>query len=220
MILKHFSSLFCLHFYCVPAFSACIPIASGGKESLISQPLHFYWMYCSPAGLLCPSTFLCAHPYRIPALDCVHFYHVQELPVCICISSSTFLCAHPYRTPALHACTSTIFKQFMCAFLCSLNIFLCAHPYCTPALHACTSITFKQFLCAFLQYSSTGCVHSTFFLYALPPFLYVVVCVVLNVFVCVCMRLYEGDICMRLFQHFLCVLTLFIAFSQPASKSN
>ena len=167
MILKHFSSLFCLHFYCVPAFSACIPIASGGKESLISQPLHFYWMYCSPAGLLCPSTFLCTHPYRIPALDCVHFYHVQELPVCICISSSTFLCAHPYSTPALHACTSTIFKQFMCAFLCSLNIFLCAHPYCTPAPTACIPTPVQHFclrtvllrftfsLCAFLQCSST-----------------------------------------------------------------
>ena len=183
MILKHFSSLFCLHFYCVPAFSACIPIASGGKESLISQPLHFYWMYCSPAGLLCPSTFLCTHPYRIPALDCVHFYHVQELPVCICISSSTFLCAHPY---------------------------------CTPALHACTSITFKQFLCAFLQYSSTECVHSTFFLYALPPFLYVVVCVVLNVFVCVCMRLYEGDI-FHAFVPALLVRINIIHCFQPAS---
>ena len=131
----------CTHFAWIPTvfqyFSACISIASGGKESLISQPLHFYWMYCSPAGLLCSSTFLCAHPYRIPALDCVHFYHVQELPVCICISSSTFLCAHPYCTPALHACTSTIFKQFLCAFLCVVSTFLRAHFYSIPALCAC-----------------------------------------------------------------------------------
>ena len=145
MILKHFSSLFCLHFYCVPAFSACISIASGGKESLISQPLHFYWMYCSPAGLLCPSTFLCAHPYRIPALDCVHFYHVQELPVCICISSSTFLCAHPYGIPALSACIPTNLQHSLHAFFC-MSI-------------ACVLIWTASPLCAFLLCSSTVGVH-------------------------------------------------------------
>ena len=156
MILKHFSSLFCLHFYCVPAFSACIPIASGGKESLISQPLHFYWMYCSPAGLLCPSTFLCAHPYRIPALDCVHFYHVQELPVCICISSSTFLCAHPYGIPALSACIPTNLQHSLHAFF--------LHVYCMSTDLDCFAsvripTVFRHWVRAFLLPSSTLCVH-------------------------------------------------------------
>ena len=145
MILNHFSSLICLHFYCVPAFSACISIASGGKESLISQPLHFYWMYCSPAGLLCSSTFLCAHPYRIPALDCVHSYYVQELPVCICISSSTFLCAHPYGIPALSACIPTNLQHSLHAFFC-MSI-------------ACVLIWTASPLCAFLLCSSTVGVH-------------------------------------------------------------
>ena len=199
MILNHFSSLICLHFYCVPAFSACISIASGGNGILdfnlstsqrlnLSTCISTVFQHCVRAFIL--------HFYRAPALFSVRiptvFQHWVRAFLLICST----LCMH--------------------FFACLLHVYwfgllrLCAHFYCVPALSACISIALQHSLHAFLLYPSTIFQHCMrAFLSIFKHFsgcIYIVLYCMYVCIVCVlyCIVLYEHSVCVVLYV-FVCV---------------
>ena len=180
-------SIFRIHLYCVPAFSACISIASGGNgipyfNLSTSQPLNLstsqpVWRRLNLSTCIstvfqhCVRAFL-LHFYRAPALFSVRiptvFQHWVRAFLLICST----LCMHFF------AC---LLHVDWFGLLC-----LCAHFYCVPALSACISIALQHSLHAFLLYPSTVFQHCmrAFLLYS-STFLvaFTHVCMCLYVFV-------------------------------------
>ena len=107
-----------LHFDCIPALRACISIAF----------------------LSCSSTFLCAHPYGIPALDaCIPTNLQHSLHAFCCMSIACGLIWTALSLCAFLLCSSTVGVHFYCIaalFAC----FSIIPQYYIPALYACISI--------------------------------------------------------------------------------
>ena len=137
-----------MHFYCVPAFSACISIASGG------------FLDCSRLPLGC-STFWEAF---WTALDCFWAAQRSGRLSGLLRAASGLLWAVPGLYGLLWAALGVMHTQKVLEH--SRNA--CTQcwntvenaPYCIPALCACISTMLQHlFLCAFLLYSSTVCMH-------------------------------------------------------------
>ena len=127
---------------------------------------------------------------------------------------STFLRAHFYCIPALpHAEKDPRGAHYACisiAFLLFPSTFFRAHFYCVPALSACISIALQHSLHAFLLYPSTIFQHCMrAFLSIFKHFsgcIYIVLYCMYVCIVCVlyCIVLYEHSVCVVLYV-FVCV---------------
>ena len=124
---------------------------SGGVST--SQPA--FRLYSSTAcvhsycKLSCSSTFLCAHPYCIPALHActsTMFKHFlarisivsKHFPLCAFLLCSSTVGVHFYCIAALFACFSIIPQYYI------------------PALYACISVIFKHF---------SGCIYTRLYVF-------------------------------------------------------
>ena len=126
---------------------------SGGVST--SQPA--FRLYSSTAcvhsycKLSCSSTFLCAHPYGIPALSaCIptNLQHSLHAFFCMSIACGLMWTASPLC--AFLLCSSTVGVHFYCIaalFAC----FSIIPQYYIPALYACISVIFKHF---------SGCIYT------------------------------------------------------------
>ena len=146
-------SIFRIHSYCVPAFSACISIAPGGFLDCFGMLLGCLTFW--GAFWLLLGWTVCMHFYCIPALfACISFLHAIRLITSFLYSSTA--CVHTYSVLALF-CVHSPYDSAMslCAFLLHSSTD-CVHSHSSPTLlHAYTFICLTFSPCAFLQCSST-----------------------------------------------------------------
>ena len=123
--------------------------------------VHFYCI------LSCSSTFLCAHPYGIPALSaCIPTNLQHSLHAFCCMSIACGLIWTALSLCAFLLCSSTVGVHFYCIaalFAC----FSIIPQYYIPALYACISVIFKHFSgCIYTRlyvFHSMRAFHSSFF---------------------------------------------------------
>ena len=112
--------------------------------------VHFYCL------LSCSSTFLCAHPYGIPALSaCIPTNLQHSLHAFFCMSIACVLIWTASPLCAFLLCSSTVGVHFYCIaalFAC----FSIIPQYYIPALYACISNIFKHF---------SGCIYTRLYVF-------------------------------------------------------
>ena len=165
--------------------------ASGGvwRRLNLSTCISTVFQHCVRAFiafLSCSSTFLCAHPYGIPALSaCIPTNLQHSLHAFFCMSIACVLIWTASPLCAFLLCSSTVGVHFYCIaalFAC----FSIIPQYYIPALYACISIyiqaLFWLHLHCIVLYVCMYCM--CIVLYCMNT-VYVLYCMCLYVFVCV-----------------------------------
>ena len=124
-------------------FSYCIPL--GSPKVVYSSTVYVHSYSVSALFVFHSSTFLCAHPYGIPALSaCIPTNLQHSLHAFFCMSIACVLIWTASPLCAFLLCSSTVGVHFYCIaalFAC----FSIIPQHCIPALYACISTIFKHF---------------------------------------------------------------------------
>ena len=135
-------------------FSYCIPL--GSPKVVYSSTVYVHSYSVSALFVFHSSTFLCAHPYGIPALSaCIPTNLQHSLHAFFCMSIALGLIWTALSLCAFLLCSSTVGVHFYCIaalFAC----FSIIPQYYIPALYACISVIFKHF---------SGCIYTRLYVF-------------------------------------------------------